>query len=291
MEAQANSPGVLRVGNRLPNIPDPTQRAFKFPNHIQTRYSQNCFSLPQHSLYNRVAFGSSLSPDVEPNTLIQANNQVYASSLISDSFRVFEPCFSMVDISGLVSLLGDMTNLQSCFEPFNALMYRMNRHPYGVRNGQTPFLDNAGPHCALVIGRFRVGILPSSLYAPEFIPMRSQQVPPDAEVATQALGFHGTAGFMPNNSWLRNSQEDLLMRSGSAAQSSFPRNYVCTLCNRSFPSGYALGGHMSGHARKRKLEALLNATENLEPGAGGSSLEATTGWGFEHASVVKMEPA
>ncbi|KAL3752074.1 hypothetical protein ACJRO7_012831 [Eucalyptus globulus] len=289
MEAQANCPRGLRVGNLLPIMPDPTQRAFEFPNNIQTTYSPNRFILPQYSFYNPVAFGSSLSPDVESNALILVNNQVHASYLISDSSRVFEPSFSMVDVSGLISLLGDMTNLQYCFEPFNGSIYRINRYPYGDRNGLTSFLENAGPHCALVIEPFRVGILPSSLYAPEFIPMRSQQVPLDTEVATQVLGFRGTAGFMSNNSWLRNSQENLLRMRGSTPQSNFPRNYVCTLCNMSFPTGYALGGHMSGHARKRKLEALLNATENLQPGAGGSSPEAATSQGFENASVVKVE--
>ncbi|KAF8041033.1 hypothetical protein BT93_B3070 [Corymbia citriodora subsp. variegata] len=290
MEAQANSPRGLRVGNLLPNMPDPTQRAFEVPNHIQTAYSPNCFMLPQYSLYNPVAFGSALSPNVESNSLILANNQVHASHLISESSRVFEPSFSMVDISGLISLFGDMTNLQSCFKPYNAFIYWINRPPYGVRNGQTPFFNNAGPDRAFVTEQFHVGILPSSLYSSEFIPMRSQQAPLDAEVAPRVLGFRGTAGFMSNNSWLRNSQEDLLRTRGSMPQFNFPHRYVCTLCNRSFPTGYALGGHMSGHARKRKLEAFLNATENLGPGAGGSSLEATTGQGFENASVVKAEP-
>ncbi|XP_030547627.1 uncharacterized protein LOC115753237 [Rhodamnia argentea] len=280
-----NSTRELMVGDLLPNMPDPNQRAFEFSNHIQTTYSQNCFILPQHSLYNPVAFESSLSPDVEPNALILANNQVHASYLISGSSRVFGPSFSMVGTSGLISLLGDKTSLRSCFEPSNAFIYRINRHRYGVVNGQTPFLDNGGPHHALVIERVCVGILPSSFRAPEFIPMRPQQIPKDAEVATQVHRFRGSAGFMSNNPWLWNSQEDLLRRGGSAPQPNFPK------CNSSFPSSYALGGHMSGHARKKKLEALLNATESCEPGAGGSSLEATTGQGFENASVVKVEPA
>ncbi|KAI3414753.1 uncharacterized protein J3R85_015927 [Psidium guajava] len=131
----------------------------------------------------------------EPNTLILANNQVCASYLISDSCRGFGPSFSLVYVSGLISLLGDITNPQSCFEPSNAFIYWINRCPFGVGNGQTPYLDNAGPHHALVIEQVRGGILPSLLCAPEFIPMRPLQVPLDAEVANQVLRFCGSTGF------------------------------------------------------------------------------------------------
>lgn len=62
-------------------------------------------------------------------------------------------------------------------------------------------------------------------------------------------------------------------------------NHKCFLCNVSFGSGNALGGHMSSHARKRKREAMRNISQPFN--SENSFFDFVDRLGFKDASTPK----
>jgi hypothetical protein len=65
------------------------------------------------------------------------------------------------------------------------------------------------------------------------------------------------------SSWLDHSKPEKKIIDAVLPDQTDPTrgNHKCFLCNVSFGSGNALGGHMSSHARKRKREAMRNISQ------------------------------
>lgn len=114
--------------------------------------------------------------------------------------------------------------------------------------------------------------MPGVFSSPWLVPKQEPQILPESN--SSWLDINGQNHSKPEKIQENPTEKKIT----HAPQTDTRGNHKCFLCNISFGSGNALGGHMSFHAKKRKREAMRNISQPFNSDNSFNFLTLLTDW-------------